>query len=55
MREDVAKVYNLRLPEPYLIKLKHIAEHTPDRMPQFCLSVLLAIDARIEKLTGNHS
>lgn len=53
VRADVAKVYNLRLPEPYLLKLKHIAEHTPDSMQQFCLSVLLpAIDARIEELTG---
>ena len=29
---------------------------TLDTMQQFCLTVLLpAIDARIEKLTGNHS
>ena len=56
VREDVTKVFNLRLPEPYLLKLKHIAEHTPDSMQQFCLSVLLpAIDARITELTGNHS
>lgn len=53
VRDDVAKVFNLRLPEPYLLKLKYIAEHTPDSMQQFCLSVLLpAIDARIEELTG---
>jgi hypothetical protein len=52
VRTDVAKVYNLRLPEPYLLKLKYIAEHTPDSMQQFCLSVLLpAIDARIAELT----
>lgn len=53
VREDVAKVFNLRLPEPYLLKLKYIAEHTPDSMQQFCLGVLLpAIDARIAELTG---
>jgi len=53
VRADVAKVYNLRLPEPYLLKLKYIAEHTPDSMQQFCLNVLLpAIDARIAELTG---
>lgn len=53
VREDVAKVFNLRLPEPYLLKLKYIAEQTPDSMQQFCLSVLLpAIDARIAELTG---
>ena len=46
------QVYNLRLPEPYLLKLKYIAEHSPASMQQFCLSVLLpAINARIEELT----
>ena len=51
IREDVAKVYNLRLPEPYLLKLKYIAEHSPASMQQFCLSLLLpAIDAKIAEL-----
>lgn len=52
IRDDVLKVYNLRLPEAYLLKLKYIAENTPDSMQQFCLSALLpAIDAKIEELT----
>jgi len=52
VRADIAKVYNLRLPEPALLKLKYIAKHTPDSMQQFCLSVLLpAIEARIQELT----
>jgi hypothetical protein len=52
VREDVIKVYNLRLPEPYLLKLKYIAEHTPSSMQRFCLNVLQdTIDAEIEKLT----
>ncbi|MGZ8182288.1 MAG: hypothetical protein ACXWT1_10045 [Methylobacter sp.] len=52
IRDDVAKVYNLRLPEPYLLKLKYIAEHTPDSMQKFCLNVLQeAIDAKIDELT----
>ena len=51
VREDVTKVYNLRLPEAYLLKLKYIAEHTPDSMQKFCLDVLLpAIDEKIEEL-----
>lgn len=51
VRADVTKVYNLRLPEPSLLKLKYIAEHSPESMQQFCLSVLLpAIDAKIEAL-----
>jgi hypothetical protein len=51
VRDDVQKVYNLRLPEPYLLKLKYIAEHTPRSMQRFCLDALLpAIDAEIEAL-----
>ena len=53
VREDVAKVFNLRLPEPALLKLKYIADHTPDSMQQFCQKVLLpAIEAKIAELTG---
>ncbi len=52
IREDVTKVYNLRLSEPYLLKLKYIAEHTPDSMQKFCLDVLQeAIDGKIDDLT----
>jgi len=52
VREDVAKVYNLRLSEPYLLKLKYIAENTPDSMQKFCLNVLEdAIDKKIKELT----
>lgn len=53
IRADVLKLYNLRLPEPYLLKLKYIAEHTPDSMQKFCIDTLLpAIDAKIEALAG---
>jgi hypothetical protein len=49
----VIKIYNLRLPEPYLLKLKYISEHTPASMQKFCIEVLLpAIDAKIEELTA---
>lgn len=52
VRDDVTKVYNIRLPEPYLLKLKYIAEHTPGSMHKFCLDHLLtAIDAKIDELT----
>lgn len=52
VRDDVTKVYNLRLPEAYLLKLKYIAEHTPDSMQKFCLNVLQgAIDKKIDQLT----
>ena len=52
MRDDVTKLYNLRLPEPYLLKLKYIAEHTPDSMQKFCLNVIeKEIDKEIKELT----
>jgi hypothetical protein len=52
VRADVTKIYNLRLPEPALLKLRYIAEHTPDSMQKFCLDLLLpAIDAKIDELT----
>lgn len=51
VREDVTKVYNLRLSEPYFLKLKYIAEHTPESMQTFCLRVLLPeIDGKIKDL-----
>ncbi len=52
IREDVLKIYNLRLPEPYLLKLKYIAQHTPESMQKFCLDHLLkAIDDKVNDLT----
>lgn len=45
-------MFNLRLPEPDLLKLKYIAEHTPESMQQFCQRVLLpAIATKIQELT----
>ena len=52
VRDDILKIYNLRLPEPYLLKLKYIAKHTPGSMHQFCIEVLLpAIDKKVKELT----
>jgi hypothetical protein len=51
VRDDVTKSFNLRLPEPYLLKLRYIGEHTPDSMQQFCLRILQeAIDSKINEL-----
>ncbi|MGZ8942796.1 MAG: hypothetical protein ACXW00_08525 [Methylobacter sp.] len=51
VRDDVMKLFNLRMPEPYLLKLKYIAEHTPDSMQKFCWHAMQeAIDAKIEEL-----
>ncbi len=53
VREDMVKTFNIRLPEPYHLKLAYIAEKTPHSMHNFCLDVLKdAIDAEIESLTG---
>jgi hypothetical protein len=52
VREDVTKVYNLRLSEPYLLKLKYIAEHTPGSMQKFCIDIIeKEIEKKIEELT----
>ena len=52
VRDDVTKVYNLRLSEPYLLKLKYIAEHTPDSMQKFCISVIeKEIDKKIKDIS----
>jgi len=52
VRDDVTKVYNLRLSEPYFLKLKYIAEHTPDSMQKFCLATIeKEIDKKIKELT----
>ena len=51
-REDVQKLFNLRLPEKHLLMLRFIAEHTPDTMQKFCLKHLLpAIEEKIAELT----
>ena len=51
VREDVTKVYNLRFSEPYFLKLKYIAEHSPNSMQKFCLDAIeKAIDAEIRRL-----
>jgi len=53
IREDMVKTFNIRLPEPYHLKLTYIAEHTPHSMHNFCLDILKgAIDAEIAQLTG---
>jgi hypothetical protein len=52
VRDDVAKVYNLRLPEPFLLKLRYIAEQTPESMQSFCQKILIpAIDEKIREIT----
>lgn len=54
VRDDVTKVYNLRLPEPYLLKLKYIAENTPNSMQKFCINVIeKEIDKKINELKYN--
>jgi hypothetical protein len=51
-RPDVVKTYVLRLSEPYHLKLRYIAEHTPDSMQRFVQQGLYAaIDAKIAEIT----
>jgi hypothetical protein len=51
-RPDVIKTYMLRLPEPYHLKLRYIAEQTPYSMQRFLQEVIYAaIDQQIALLT----
>jgi len=51
VRDDVFKLYNLRLPESYFLKLKFIGENGSDSMQKFCRDVLFeAIDQKIDEL-----
>jgi len=46
------KSYLLRLPEPYLMKLRFIREKTGKSMQRVCLDVIKpAIDAEVQKIT----
>ena len=50
-RPDVIKTYMLRLSEPYHLKLRYIAEHTPYSMQRFLQDVIYAaIDQQIATL-----
>lgn len=54
VRDDVIKAFNLRLSEPYMLKLRFISENTPQSMQQWCMSVLLPeIDRKINELTDS--
>jgi hypothetical protein len=51
VREDVVKSVNLRLPEPYIIKLQYLSDTTYKSQQIIIREVLLpAIDAYIKKL-----
>lgn len=52
VREDVKKLFSLRLSEPEMLKLQFITKKTGKSMHQFCLeAVLPAIEAEIDRLT----
>ena len=53
VREDVVKIFNLRLSEPDFLKLKYLAEHLPNTsMQTICLeAVHEAIENKLNSLT----
>lgn len=52
VREDVAKVYNLRLPEPVHLQLKWLAERSPESMHEIAVKAVEAeVRRRIRKET----
>lgn len=54
VRRDVVKQYNLRLPEPELLKLRYVVEkHRAKSINSYILNVLLPqLDADVVELTG---
>jgi hypothetical protein len=51
VRADVAKAFNLRLPEPLKLKLDYIREQTRISVHEFIMAALLpAVDAELERL-----
>lgn len=53
VRADVIKIKTVRISEPYLLKLKFIAENSPKSAEAFIREALMpAIDKEIAKLTG---
>jgi hypothetical protein len=54
VRHDVIKAVNLRLSEPYILKLQYISTLTRKSQQEIIRDILLpALDAEIEKLTNN--
>lgn len=52
VRADVTRTFNVRLSEPDYLKLKYIADNTPESMHTFCLNALIPeIEKQIKKLT----
>lgn len=52
VREDVTKVYNLRLPEPVHLQLKWLAERSPESMHEIAVKAVEAeVRRRIRKET----
>jgi len=52
VRDDVKKLFSLRLSEPDMLKLQFINKKTGKSMHQFCMeAVLPAIEKEIERLT----
>ncbi len=51
VNEETVKTYLLRLPEPYMLKLKFIREQTGKSMQRVCLDgVLPQIDAEVKAI-----
>lgn len=51
VREDVTKLFNIRLRESDWLKLKYISEHTNESMHTICLDTLIPmINKKLKKL-----
>lgn len=53
VREDVTRLFNLRLSEPDWLKLKYLSDITKESMQVICLDILIpSIHRRLKKITN---
>ena len=48
VRDDTSKVYNVRLPQVYLLKLKYIPAHTFARQKRLLATLVLTLHSKID-------
>jgi len=56
VREDVTKLFNIRLSEPDWLKLKYLSDQTNESMHAICLDILIpTMSRRLKKLVTSHN
>lgn len=54
IREDILKIFNLRLPETYYAKLEYLSQNGKDSKHKILMDIILPeIDKKIKEIIGN--